>query len=92
MQTALAALHASGYRTLTSRPGHHQTTLQSLTKTIGWSADRMILLDALRKQRNLSDYSGDLVPASAVRECIANATALIAGVKAWLQANKPQLI
>lgn len=91
MQAALAALHANGYRTLTSRPGHHQTTLQSLTKTIGWPSERMILLDALRKQRNLSDYSGDIVPASAVRECIANATSLIADVKAWLQANKPQL-
>jgi hypothetical protein len=25
MQLAMVALHANGYRTLTSRPGHHQT-------------------------------------------------------------------
>ena len=27
MQAAIVALHANGYRTLTSRPGHHQTAL-----------------------------------------------------------------
>ena len=59
MQLAMLALNANGYRTLTSRAGHHQTAIQSLTLTIGLPVDRMIVLDALRKQRNLSDYSGD---------------------------------
>ena len=27
--------------------------------------DTVIVLDALRKQRNVADYSGDIVPASA---------------------------
>lgn len=61
MQLANAALQANGFRTLTSRPGHHQTMIQSLPKTIGLDNDVMIVLDALRKQRNVADYSGDLV-------------------------------
>ncbi len=37
--------------------------------------DQVIVLDALRKQRNLLDYSGDLVPESAVQERVASAKA-----------------
>jgi hypothetical protein len=55
MQKANAALQANGYRTLTSVPGHHQTMIQSLTKTIGLPSEKMIELDALRKQRNVAD-------------------------------------
>lgn len=33
MQLAMIALHANGYRTLTSRPGHYQTAIQALTLT-----------------------------------------------------------
>lgn len=92
MQLAMLALHANGYRTLTSRPGHHQTAIQTLPKTIGLPMDRVIVLDALRKQRNLSDYSGDLVPESAVIECVASAMNLLADVQGWLQANRPELL
>jgi hypothetical protein len=31
LQLAMAALHANGYRTLTSKPGHHQTAIQTLS-------------------------------------------------------------
>lgn len=34
MQLANAALQANGFRTLTSKPGHHMTMLQSLSQTI----------------------------------------------------------
>ncbi|PPK45804.1 hypothetical protein B0G57_104206 [Trinickia symbiotica] len=84
MQLAMLALHAHGYRTLTSRSGHHQTAIQTLSKTVGLSAEGVIVLDALRKQRNLSDYSGDLVSDSAVRACIESATELLSDVKQWL--------
>ncbi|MBU9132508.1 DNA-binding protein [Burkholderia multivorans] len=90
MQLAMLALHANGFRPLTSRPGHHQTAIQTLSQTIGLPVGRMIVLDALRKQRNLSDYSGDIVPMSAVDECFDSAAALMADVKAWLVANKPE--
>lgn len=35
MQIANAALQLKGYRTLTSKPGHHQTMIQLLSKTLG---------------------------------------------------------
>jgi hypothetical protein len=33
----------------------------------------------LRKQRNLTEYSGDLIPESAVTECLAQAQSLYDG-------------
>lgn len=91
MQCAMLALRANGFRTLTSQAGHHQTALQTLPLTIGLAKDRMILLDALRKQRNLADYEGDPVTAKTVAESLAQAERLLADVKAWLKANKPEL-
>ncbi len=91
MQCAMIALRANGYRTLTSRPGHHQTALQTLPLTIALASERMIVLDALRKQRNLADYEGDPVTAQTVVDCLAQARQLLADVKAWLAANKPEL-
>ena len=91
MQCAMLALRANGFRTLTSQAGHHQTALQTLPLTIGLAKDRMILLDALRKQRNLADYEGDPVTAKTVAESLAQAEQLLADVKAWLKANKPEL-
>ncbi len=91
MQCAMAALQANGYRTLTSQPGHHQTALQTLPLTIGLPNERLIVLDALRKQRNLADYQGDSVPEQTAAECFGQAQQLLAEVKAWLAAHKPKL-
>lgn len=84
MQLSNAALQAAGFRTLTSKPGHHQTMLQSLVKTVGIDTDRLIVLDALRKQRNVADYSGDLVEDAAVAECIKQAKELLVLVQDYL--------
>ncbi len=92
MQIANLALQASGYRTLTSKPGHHATMLQSLGQTLGTDRETLIVLDALRKQRNVADYSGDLVPTSAVAECIRMAELLVSEVDVWLKKEKPHLI
>ncbi len=91
MQCAMVALQANGYRTLTSQPGHHQTALQTLPLTIGLPTERLIVLDALRKQRNLADYQGDPVPAQTAAECSRQAQQRLAEVKAWLAARKPKL-
>lgn len=87
MQIANAALQANSYRTLTSKPGHHQLMIQSLSKTIGIDNDTVILLDAMRKQRNVADYSGDVVPESTVKDCIFQAEELTKHFKIWLQRN-----
>ena len=71
-----AALHAQGWRTSTSKPGHHQPTLQCLVHTLGISPATVRVLDALRKQRNLSDYDGEMVTGQALQECLQQADAL----------------
>jgi hypothetical protein len=71
-----AALLAQGWRTSTSKPGHHQTTLQCLVHTLGVSPATVRVLDALRKQRNLSDYDGELVTDQALNECLQQADTL----------------
>lgn len=92
MQSANAALQANGYRTLTSKPGHHQTMIQSLPRTIGLDLPTMLLLDTLRKQRNVIDYSGDVVSASMASEALKHAELLLQQVIRWLQENHPSLL
>jgi hypothetical protein len=92
MQLANAALQANGFRTLTSKPGHHMTMIQTLSQTIGVDKHAVIVLDALRKQRNVADYSGDVVPMSAVEECLSYAEALLTSVIDWLKVNQPPLL
>ena len=92
MQLAMVALNANGYRTLTSKPGHHQTAIQTLPLTVGLPQAKVIVLDALRKQRNLADYSGDLTSEAAAAQCLASAQDLLAHVRAWLIANRPGLV
>ena len=92
MQCAMIGLWAKGYRTSTSQPGHHQTALQTLPKTMGVAQDIVIVLDALRKQRNLNDYEGDPIADAAVTECLVQADALLAHARQWLQAHRPDLL
>ena len=92
MQCATVGLWASGFRTATSQPGHHQTTLQTLPRTLELSQGTVIILDALRKQRNLNDYAGDPVTDAAVRECLEQAEALLAHTRKWLQSHRPDLL
>ena len=92
MQCAMVGLWARGYRTSTSQPGHHQTALQALPFTMGLPNDVIIVLDALRKQRNLNDYEGDPVRDSVVTECITQAEALLAHTRQFLQTQFPDLL
>ena len=92
MQTSLAALMANGFRPSTSEPGHQQTTIQTLPKTIGISAEKLRLFDAFRRARNLADYEGDPVEERLVSECVSAAQALLADVRAWLKRNRSDLL
>lgn len=90
MQCAMVALWANGFRTSKSKPGHHQTAIQTLPLTIGLDTKTVFLLDKLRKQRNLSDYDGDPISPSVVAECQQQAIVLLAQVKAWLEKERPE--
>jgi len=92
MQCALVALLAAGYRPATSEPGHHQTMIQSLPLTLGVDNEAWVVLDALRRLRNASDYTGKPITTSATAECIAQATALRARLRAHLQAHHRALL
>lgn len=91
MQSALAALMANGCRPDTKVPGHHQTVIQSLPKTLGLPGARIAVLDALRHKRNLADYTGKQIDAASLATCIKEAERLLGEVNAWLAANHPQL-
>ena len=92
MQCAMVGLWANGYRTSTNQPGHHQTALQALPKTMGVTQDEVIVLDALRKQRNLNDYEGDAVTEATVVECIRQSENLVHHTLNWLRKNRPDLL
>lgn len=92
LQCAMLGLWAQRYRTSTSQPGHHQTALQTLPLSMGLPNDVVIVLDALRKQRNQNDYEGDPVRPAVVTECIAQAQALLAHTRHFLQTRFPALL
>ena len=92
LQCAMLGLWARGYRTSTSQPGHHQTALQALPLTMGLPNDTIIVLDALRKQRNLNDYEGDPVSDGVVAECLTQAQTLLAHTQRFLQTQFPDLL
>src|SRR3546814_3555997 len=71
---------------------HHQTMIQALPLTLGVERGTWVVLDALRKKRNVNDYSGDLLEPEAVLECIERAKALLAHTQAWLERHRPDLL
>lgn len=85
-----AALLAQGWRTSTSKPGHHQTTINCLVHTLGVSNATVRVLDALRKQRNLSDYDGEQITDQALQECLKQAQALVQMAEQKLQSLTQQ--
>ena len=92
MQIALAAMMANGFRPDTSKPGHHMTVIQSLPQTIGLSTSRMVVLDVLRRKRNLTDYTGGWVDEVSMEQCLSEAKDLLRDVELWLQEQRPELI
>ena len=77
----------NGFRTSTSKPGHHQTAIQCLTYTLGVDAATVRILDGLRKQRNQSDYEGEMVTDSALQECLRQAQAMMNRIDSALKDN-----
>lgn len=77
MQIGLAALAARGYRPDTGRPGHHMTIIQSLALTLEIESKRLVVLDTLRRKRNLVDYTGEDIDEESVLACIQQAGELL---------------
>lgn len=90
MQCAMLGLWAQGYRTSANQPGHHQTAIQCLPLTLGVSMETVIVLDGLRKLRNVNDYAGDPIPAAALATCVEEAASLLEFTRRWLREHRPE--
>ena len=90
MQCGLLALLAHGCRPSTNEPGHHATIIQTLPLTIGLDNERMIVLDRMRRMRNVNDYSGDVVSEEETAACIRSAQSLLTSVTDWLKENRKE--
>jgi hypothetical protein len=55
-------------------------------------AQRVVVLDALRRQRNVADYTGDDVDDSSAENCIGEAKQLVEDALTWRKAHRPDLI
>ncbi len=87
-QLGIAALLSQGYRPDTNRPGHHMTIIQALPLTLGIEKERMVLLDTLRRKRNLNDYTGEEIDDNSVKSCIDQAEKLLREAKAKIGKRK----
>jgi len=90
-QLCMVALWANGFRPSRSKPGHHQTMIQSLVHSIGLDQDHMLLLNTFRIKRNAIDYTGDDVDEASVDECIEAAENLLRHVTQRLTNSKSEL-
>lgn len=80
-------LHLEGFRTSTSKPGHHQTATQCLAHTLGVDDACVRILDGLRKQRNLADYDGEPVTDATLQECLNQARSLLRRIEKQLKSR-----
>jgi len=91
-QLSMIALWANGFRPARSKPGHHQTMIQSLVHTIELDRNHMLLLETFRIKRNAIDYAGDDVDEVSVAACTAAAGDLLDRLTTWLGRNRPELV
>lgn len=65
--------------------------IQALSETVEVDSKMIMILDTLRKQRNVADYSGDPVSEAAMLDCIMYAETLLSHIKSWLAKHYPGL-
>lgn len=67
--------------------------LLAIHKLVRQAPDKAgIVLDALRKQRNASDYEGDPVSGKALDSCLQEAGKLRAMLQQWLESEYPEIV
>lgn len=91
LQTATAALAASGYRAV--RDAHHYRVIQSLAYTIKADVSLIALFDQFRKKRNISGYDhAGMISDQEAKEMLNLASRLRQEVEEWLHENHPDLM
>ncbi|MBW1694251.1 MAG: hypothetical protein JRJ41_08845 [Deltaproteobacteria bacterium] len=91
LQTATAALAASGYRAV--REAHHYRIIQSLAHTIQADTELIALFDQFRKKRNISGYDhAGMVSEQEAHEMVNLANRLRQDVEEWIYENHPDLM
>lgn len=91
LQTATAALAASGYRAV--REVHHYRVIQSLAYTIKADYDLIALFDQFRKKRNISGYDqAGMISDQEAKEMVNLANRLRQDVEEWLKNNYMELM
>lgn len=91
LQTATAALAATGYRA--SREAHHYRVIQSIAYTIGAELNLVNQFDQFRKKRNISGYElSGAISQQEANEMISLAKRIREDVETWLRKNHPELI
>jgi len=91
LQSATAALAASGYRAV--REAHHYRVIQSLAYTIEADRELITQLDRFRKKRNIGEYDrAGTVSDHEAGGMVALAENLRDDVYTWLRAYYPELL
>ena len=90
LHCATAAMLAGGQRLTASEPGFHQVLIQSLARTAGVERRRILVLEAFRVARTRIDYFGEPVSDAVAAECVEEARALLAQVRARIDEVCPE--
>lgn len=92
LQIGLAALRVNNLRP-DSRGGHHILALQTLHASIGYSKEKLRLLDEFRRQRASGLYDGSFEPSAAEVEAILTTVReLKEYFEDWLANQHPELL
>ena len=90
-QVGLVMLLVHGFRPDTNRPGQHMTIIQTLPSTLGITNERMVVLDTLRRKRNLVDYTGEDIDDDSVAVCLKEGQSLLDEARSWINLHRPEL-
>ncbi|CAN7614829.1 hypothetical protein LJR232_004445 [Aquipseudomonas alcaligenes] len=59
---------------------------------MGIEPERLMVLDTLRRKRNLSDYDGEPVSEAMLATCLEEARSLLEYTLGWLHEHHPELV